>query len=358
MSSISGEWIDYVAMKPWSSKFDGYASLAKEIVSLIKNSNYFELSEYEGKGEFYQKYYDVYQNLYDTMKAISEIKSDGVTEVDIKCVETIANHLNFMRENSTLNLNAFLVAYINILMLINPGSIEYNNYDMPNLLDRYNCLYKTRFSNQGYVRNKSRLIIKEMNNKTSNLVPFISPRGTYGINTFLYLYFNNIDPIGISYNTWPVHRGMYNDSPHNFIMHDLGHYGYYKKINNEVFRKLRLVYISLIKDSKLDNDQVKGYIIILFYITHEYVANFNINKQTTISKDWYYEIGEAVKNEAEVFSDLLNGNTIYNPKNITYTFIDDSSYDYDDPNIKILRGISKRMFFDFLRYYKKLNNES
>jgi len=53
----------YVSIKPWNSLYDGYMSIAKEILDLIDKSNHFSKSEYEGREEFYHKYTDYYNML-------------------------------------------------------------------------------------------------------------------------------------------------------------------------------------------------------------------------------------------------------------------------------------------------------
>jgi len=53
--------VKYKRIEPWSPIFDGYASLAKEAVSIMQNSDHFKKKEYEGKEEFYRKYFAHYK---------------------------------------------------------------------------------------------------------------------------------------------------------------------------------------------------------------------------------------------------------------------------------------------------------
>jgi hypothetical protein len=76
-------------------------------------------------------------------------------------------------------------------------------------------------------------------------VPVFTPKGVFGINTFLYLFFNYFRPIGTSLNPWLVHGGRYEGESFITMDHDFGHsHVLYGRIfdDSSKFNKLKLIY--------------------------------------------------------------------------------------------------------------------
>jgi hypothetical protein len=122
-----------------------------------------------------------------------------------------------------------------------------------------------------------------------NLIPFISPKGYFGINTFLYLFFHNLFPVGISINPISAHGTMY-ELPLDVSLHDVNHYfHYYKFFNQQPLKGHEDAYDHIVRaevfspdyvdkmysfyqrtiHSDLCLDDKKFHILCLFFLIHE-----------------------------------------------------------------------------------------
>lgn len=117
--------------------------------------------------------------------------------------------------------------------------------------------------------------------KYSNVAPFASLRGTFGINTFLYLFFNRIAPIACSLNPYRAHS----DVPEGIIpmmAHDFAHLYIYNHIfqNNIYFEKLKKVYLMIFSDAcSLGIDRMKAFLFILFRHIHELPRTIDCSRE-------------------------------------------------------------------------------
>ena len=111
--------------------------------------------------------------------------------------------------------------------------------------------------------------------KYPHIVPFISRRGTFGVNTFLYMMLNGLAPVGISFDPYPAHSGALKESALATSDHDILHSTIYKKcLNTEIedtscggVRKMYNYIMSHI--DTLGEGKAKMFIFILFFKTHE-----------------------------------------------------------------------------------------
>lgn len=260
------EYIEPITVKPWNSLYDGYMSVAREIYTIIRNSNNFSLDNYVGQEEFYRKYVDYYASLVENFNILmkdSPLK-DQVTESDLNCIEAVTGEMNRMVENKTMTLHAFLVAYVNLISFI--SFLREDSMIMP--IPGYECLSIAR--EKRCQHNPSELVDNMRSYDTK--VPFLSPRGVYGINVFLFLYFNKISPIGISLNPWRVHHDAFLNRTRDIISHDFQHIqDSYEFYDNQEYERLRRTYIYIInnQDTIGPPGKVQGLILFMYYIIHE-----------------------------------------------------------------------------------------
>ena len=148
-----------------------------------------------------------------------------------------------------------------------------------------------------------------MKSRKSNTVPFISPRGVYGVNIFLFLYFNKISYVGISLDPWNLYR---RNSIAVIGIEEIG--TFYEKPGYIEYKKI-YYYIINNQDQIGPPGKVKGFILFLFYIIHE-IGD-------------YSEPGHHVENLKNIIYAIIGGlsdvlpfvidNTYYNYEHLNYS---------------------------------------
>jgi len=229
----------------------------------------------------------------------------NITEKNIECVNKVTEYMISMMDEGTLNFNALLVGFVNIIMLFNPRFDDYTK-EFVDFISNYYCFVSSTYGRK--VENDVSKLYAQMNNRDSPFLPFISPRGTFGLNVFLYLFFNGISPIGISSRPWEVYGGIFKDDPNLATIHDFGHYFSYSKMYPETKQKLMRVYDYIINNQeKIGNpDKVKGLIIYLFYVIHEGLEEPEPNPE-----EWNNYIISAIYGFPEDFWSIMKGNKYY-----------------------------------------------
>jgi len=190
---------------------------------------------------------------------------DTITDKDISCLDKVTSELQKMRSERTLSLHAFLVTYTNIISFISYLQEDVMSFSPGK---NYECL---SVSGKFHTRYEYSDIIDNMhsNDKT---VPFLSARDAYGINTFLFLYFNGISPVGVTLNPWSVHDGAFFNRSRDIISHDFQHIRYSNGFyEHPEYEKMRRVYMYILnnQDKIGPPGKVKGMIVYLFYLIHE-----------------------------------------------------------------------------------------
>ena len=191
-------------IKPFSFMIDGYFSVAEELVTIVKISKNFTLKDYEGKEEFYSKYFDYYGVLVDELISCSK-------EEIPKCISDMTKYILEKIEKSEATLTLFANAYFILIYHIDNCKFGQN---------RFIGEYGPDFNCEGSFESVKKML--SMNEGI--IIPMVTPKGVYGVNSFLYCYFNNLFPIGITTNPLAVHGIEVGDSPILAIEHDLGHY--------------------------------------------------------------------------------------------------------------------------------------
>lgn len=119
----------------------------------------------------------------------------------------------------------------------------------------------------------------------SSVIPFTSSTGTFGFNTFLYMFVNGIIPIGCSITPYPVHYGVYEGSTYAATRHDVEHAAtHYGKLMKT--QSIRILYLAIISDKDvIPIGMLKGFILLLFDLVHEQGTIFTCNEQHIISNN-------------------------------------------------------------------------
>ena len=232
--------------------FDGNMKLAKTIVLYYRNSHNFTHSFPE---------IDDFYNLF--MSSFMEMKDKIYREyskIPILDIEEIEKDLIQKYKNNTLQMIDFLRAYSRLLYFyqINVYNVRVK-YDDPSTYSKYEA------------KN-----IYQDTEITHRLVPFISKSGYYGLNTYLFLYFNRLFAIGTSINGYKFHKLEH--GPYKLFSHDLGHT--FQLLNLTPFNKnnTSLTYFNHLKNiyermilmkNILDDSLYKAFIIFLFISIHE-----------------------------------------------------------------------------------------
>lgn len=135
-----------------------------------------------------------------------------------------------------------------------------------------------------------RVILDSFNQAFTRVVPMTTRTGIFGFNTGLYLFFNDLYPIGISVTPYEVHNGGF-PGPFNTAVHDFYHLQQTLGISGtilyerthmislidvsytyqyrEYFHDLAAVYRAIMK-SDLPIGVKKGMILYIFILVHEY----------------------------------------------------------------------------------------
>jgi hypothetical protein len=278
----------------FSSEYDGYMSEADKMVKVARNSSYFELEEYEGKGEYYHEFTERFNIIYDEILNLYKSKGINKDEDDEEKYECILKLPNILRKAITDGHAhfGFLVRLVLLVLReirekkygdkpIFPENVYlYENLtcdepyvDVEEIIDRHGI--KNFFDQNPYNSDDEDYYTwnapPSVNKPELLFAPFFSPRGAYGVNTFLYCYFNNLFLVGMSLNPYRVHFGGYEGIPFDVSTHDINHYkegGFDAKCSKYVTYYGIYQYILANQDT-MGQDRAKALMYILFMKIHE-----------------------------------------------------------------------------------------
>lgn len=221
-------------LSTFSSIIDGYFSHGEEVVNIYKTSDRFTLTKYEGQQEYYKKHFDYYSKI-----------SEGHP------VELLTQYLKDEMEKGTATPSTFLVAYFIVM----------SHVDFTITGKRRSIVTEPKTYEE----------IADLVNKEKSLnmprVPMITPKGLYGVNTFLYCLFNGLYPVGVTTNPYKVHGIEIGKSPIKYMNHDLQHYNMTRG-NCQKDHKM-IYYHILLNQNTLGYEKCKGLLIALFFQAHE-----------------------------------------------------------------------------------------
>lgn len=257
-----------IKFKKFEPLFDGYMSIAKEIVKITKCYDCFNLEESNIKNELYQKYLDYYEILLDKFDNLSKNSeySGLITEENKLCVDKITDVLYKLKERGELTLNTFLVGYVSLIHLI---QIMKNGklYTERSFISLFSSIRSSEKGGSYLCDFNMDDIIRNMIKEDYWYVPFLSPRGTYGINTFMYLFFNGLYPIGITLNPYEVHVNTYKGDAFLTTDHDFEHS---EIVKNSYLSESKGVYNYIMTHvMEKDVDEAKKLLIYMFLRIHE-----------------------------------------------------------------------------------------
>lgn len=291
----------------YDSLYDGNRNLAMTLVKIWKYSDMFRLTIYEKQDEFYQYSMDKFEEYYKYFRSLSHGDSMDIYEID-----KIKKYVLSKLELNQLKFVDMLYAYLAILYAIDNVTIT--------LSGKRTNTKRQWTGGSGYWQSFHEYMNPILTEPRYNsYVPFTSKFGTFGINTYLYLAFNGLHPIGITLTPYPVHGGIYKNKFREMIEHDIGHEQTRLKLCQSEFDNY--VYIMNNKDI-LGEDKVKGFIYLLFVCIHELGISVKCNLKSlrelvTIT---------ANKNNIVDFWEFLYFNKLYCPK----------MFGYDTPNVNKL----------------------
>lgn len=158
----------------------------------------------------------------------------------ISCVDTLTKHITTLIESK---------AYLTVLYCIDVAKGRELAQSLRSY-DKYHC-------SEGMIENLTRDDNSEM-----TPVPFVTPRGVFGVNTFIACYYNGLYPIGISSNPIAPRGTDVGYSSSGLAEHDLDHFFLSFKNFDNYF-----VYQHILTMSEVD--KAKGLIYIMFIMLHD-----------------------------------------------------------------------------------------
>jgi len=290
----------------------GLTSIAIPIVTWYKESNGFTLNDWPSKDEYYTYFFSYWKSLKNKIKDMLEL-----TQEEIHLVDKFDLALSNIYNETFIKPSMFLFVFLNSLYSVP----EYQTLDdpikVPDLLTEFDE-YVTVKQLEDFIYNTDLIF--------PNVVPFLSKSGLFGFNTYLYLFFNNILPVSFSLEAMTVHGFLKN--PIDIALHDLEHIcelsGLINTPNickskfldddydisddlpdgisvNDYLNSLKKVYqqimnmkhnIKINDNIEIIDKEIKGYIIILFYILHESIVPVCLSKhnKSNIRNDYLKSI--------------------------------------------------------------------
>lgn len=281
--------------------YDGFLkSRALPLYKMMTDSKGFRLKNYKGKEIYYKSFFQGINVLYQNF-----LKSENVNKNDLECLKRINQILKNKASNGNLDFNYMIAGYMAYIFKTskNYRITEEDKELVPDCPDPINTNQDTidlLNTNQDILGN----YVKEYQEYTIPICPFISPKGAFGINTFLFLYFNNVFAIGISEQIMPsqvAHEGVLTNQI-DFTLHDFGHLANISP-SEDVIVYNNYKYLIYNQD-KFETDMIKAFILIMFVFVHEFYPNEPIN---VLSEDTGAYFGVIAGNQYYVNKGLEEG---------------------------------------------------
>lgn len=311
---------------PW---IDGNMNFAKQIVSFYRDSSNFTLKNWKLKDDFFNLFIGKFDEYCDNVLDYYHIEyNDDNLEIDLGILN-IRNTLVNLHQEGKLKPCHFIPAYVNIFF-------RYKSIPLPLLKN-----YDIKIIFDGFHQDKIYEYFIFYGEKYHDLVPFISKNGIFGMNTYLYLYFNGIFPVASSFTPYDVHNKIFSGQI-DVMVHDIIHYSVIKDFeikNQDIYpqylQKLKNIYELIFKDN-LPIDQKKMFIFLIFLVLHESLQILDCNDPIK----WYnFDMFKLYKNNKYYSPESLgfdNNEITVENKDITISFIN-----------KVLENVTK----DFCQKY-------
>lgn len=265
--------------------FDGGMTLAKNILKVFRNSENFTLLVYAGQENFYEEYLTKYERFVTIFSGTAHGRDVNIEE-NLLILNTIREALSALRKRGMLNYGHFLGAYLQIFIYM-----DILRGLTPSKIFLHETIGRADINETSTVADVI-LILDQYYHRHPRVIPFTTPTGAFGMNTFLLLYFNGVYPVAASMDPYPVHNGTFPGSVAT-MGHDYTHLptlrildGTYMadpgiiammKVTAGYTEQLKEYYISLknIHESifthkaQLGSDTIKLLILLIFVFTHE-----------------------------------------------------------------------------------------
>lgn len=199
---------------------------------------------------------------------------------------TLRNNFNILSDNFEKVYDEAMRMH-NQFILMEGGTIDRKLlFKIFELLSRSACLSETEY------------FVELLNGGIENddLFPFLSNTGHFGLNSFLYAYFNGVFLVGFPI-TFSTYDKMYGCS-YKFAKHDIDHYYGLNATKNAFDRELLKRYYYSIVSSSMEKWEKELCLFILFMCIHEYGG---------YTQDIVVNIEKIIKNQGyNVFKDYID----------------------------------------------------
>lgn len=292
--------------------YDGGMSIAKNIVKIYNNSKNFTINVYEGQEDFYEEYLTKYDGLISVYSGNAQDKNINIDN-NLTVLDNINQALNILRKSKMLNYGHFLGAYLQVLIYNDELKQIRVSESFLSIIGRDNINISTTV-------NEIVDILIRLSIKHPRVIPFTSRTGAFGMNTFLYLYFNKIYPVATSIDPYPVHNGIFPGSI-STLGHDFTHLPTLRKLDGtaleddgiryilglknyvytdsmkKYYNSIKNIYYEIFKNkNNLGSDTIKILITLLFIYLHERDESIACpNMEITVST--YDEIPVLLRNK-------------------------------------------------------------
>ena len=301
--------------------YDGYFSIANKIINIQRESQNFTLDCYDGK----QQYIDDHINKFNEILSLIDVNKLGKQDTDTDTIHELKHTL--LSFGGKCKPSYFVYSYLQLMVIASHYTKEQILYQAEDLFTSFLSFDKRDIKQS----------LLDFDRNFPNLVPFISSNGYFGINTFLFLFFNNMYPVGISSKPISAHGQRYK-LPLDVSLHDVHHYYYYhrflsqqllvghdqifdhicesKAFSADYFDRMKVFYHNTVIHSHNHNtcslDRKKFRLICLFFLIHEVGEQFT---ELECHEKRFYE--EELRTVYHIPS--------YSPLGLGYTVAEDTS---------------------------------
>ena len=222
--------------------YDGQMSKAVEIVNTMILSENFTKRDWEGKEEFLLKQLERFNEYRDILR--KEIEERGMDDSDRKesDLDLFEQAIAELGESGELSYAMMVRVYVEIMQYMRKATYGFSKFETFEDPEREGGVFWDEVKEltvQGVIEN-----LREVSSKHPNIVPITGITGAYGLNTFLYLFFNNLHPVGIGYKELMAHGQKFGNLVLQ-IFHDFDHIGQSKTITSASIILLKDTYNSI-----------------------------------------------------------------------------------------------------------------
>lgn len=238
--------LKYQSIRPFNSWYDAGMNFAQFVVKVWVNSKHFTLSDYDGKDEFYDMASDIIERIDCELQSISPTDTSELLQFFKQSVQ-----------QSTLTFRKLLYVTCNLLYMIDlANGVHSEAEDLEFTLGRLSGI-----SNQYDVEGQSY--------QEQSEVPFITPTGIFGMNTYLYLLYHGLHPVACSLT--PITADGTYDTGYSVMYHDLQHKNTVDTLTPCRYQAFRKIY----SHHYADQDR-RLIVLVLFVCIHEYSSDSRV----------------------------------------------------------------------------------